>query len=318
MSMKNKFNKKRNKSHQSHAVLSDKRDGSEREGSVIAHFGTVVEVEDDNGVIYRCHLRKNQEPIITGDRVLWHLEKDNTGIVIASLPRKSLLTRPEKNHRNKLIAANIDVIVVVVAPPPNFSESLLDRYLVAAESRDIPAIILLNKIDLLNEDALIAMKKRLDKYTKMGYDVIYSSIFIKNGLHALLHALKNKRCVLVGVSGVGKSSIIMALTGHQQIKIGDVSSSHQGKHTTTTTRLYSLPEGGSLIDSPGVREFSLGDMPANEVIKGFIEFQPFIGLCKFRNCHHQSEPGCALQGAVAEGKISPERWQSYLDIIENI
>jgi ribosome biogenesis GTPase len=314
--MKNKFNKKRTKqTTHHHSVLSEKRDGTEREGTVVAHFGAVVHVEDDAGAIYRCHLRKNQDPVITGDRVLWHPEKDNTGIVITYLPRKSLLSRPESSHRSKLIAANIDAIVIVVAPPPNFSEHLLDRYLVAAENVQVPSIILLNKMDLLDEEGLTQMKIRLDKYAKMGYEVIYSSIFIKEGLLGLDHALKDKVCVLVGVSGVGKSSIIMTLTG-QDIKVGEVSSSKQGKHTTTTTRLYHLSDGGCLIDSPGVREFSLWNMQPEEVIKGFIEFQPFLGLCKFRNCHHQTEPGCALQLAVAEEKISPERWKSYLEIID--
>jgi ribosome biogenesis GTPase len=313
--MKNKFNKKRNKSNQPHSIPPEKLDGTEREGVIVAHFGAVAEVEDDAGAVFRCHLRKNQEPVITGDRVLWHPEKDNTGIVVCGLPRKSVLVRPESSHRSKLIAANIDAIVVVSAPPPNFSEHLLDRYLVAAELVHVQCIILLNKVDLLDEESFAEMKVRLDKYAKMGYEVIYSSTKIKDGLVELDKTLKDKVCVLVGVSGVGKSSIITTLTGIKNILVGDVSANKQGKHTTTTTRLYHLPHGGSLIDSPGVREFSLWNMPPEEVIKGFIEFKPFLGLCKFRNCRHQTEPGCALQMAVAENKISPERWKSYLDII---
>jgi ribosome biogenesis GTPase len=317
--MKNKLNKKQNKhiSHH-HTASPEKRDGTEREGLVVAHFGAVVEVEDDAGIVFRCHLRKNQDPVMTGDRVLWHPEKNNTGIVIEHLPRKSLLLRPETSHRNKLIAANIDAIVIVTAPTPHFSEQLLDRYLVAAEFVQVQPIILLNKVDLLDEETLAQMKERLAKYVKMGYDVIYSSIFIKEGLSELAIILKNKISVLVGVSGVGKSSIIMTLTGIQDIKVNEISLSKQGKHTTTTTRLYHLPSGGGLIDSPGVREFALGNMQPEEVIKGFIEFKPFLGLCKFRNCRHQTEPGCALQLAVAEEKISPERWKSYLEIVDQL
>lgn len=314
--MKNKFNKKSIRHQKHHTAPPEKLDGTEREGVIVAHFGAVAEVEDDAGVVVRCHLRKNQEPVITGDRVLWHPEKDNTGIVVCGLPRKSLLSRPENSHRNKLIAANIDAIVVVAAPPPNFSEHLLDRYLVAAEIVGVQAIILLNKVDLLDEDSLAAMQASLKKYATIGYEVIYSSTVTKDGLAELDHALKDKVCVLVGASGVGKSSIITTLTGIKNILVGEVSESKQGKHTTTTTRLYRLPEGGSLIDSPGVREFSLWNMDPEKIIRGFVEFKPYLGQCRFRNCGHQTEPDCALQMAVAEDKISPERWKSYLNIID--
>lgn len=313
--MKNKFNKQ--DKHKNYSKPTLKRDGTEREGTIIAHFGAVVEVEDKEGQLFRCHLRKNQDPVITGDIVLWHLEKDNTGIVLGHLPRKSLLVREEDRHRNKLIAANIDNIIIVLAPAPQFSEHLLDCYLVAAESRKIQPIILLNKIDLLEASVLNEMKTRLTLYLEMGYEVIYSSIFIKDGLTTLDQVLKNKVSVLVGPSGVGKSSIIAKLTGLNDIKVGEVSAKNQGKHTTTMTRLYYLPEGGgALIDSPGVREFALWNMPPEEIFKGFIEFQAFFGLCKFRNCQHKTEPECALQAALADNKINPKRWKSYLEMIE--
>jgi ribosome biogenesis GTPase len=312
--MKNKFNKQDKHKNYSKAIL--KRDGTEREGTIIAHFGAVVEVEDKEGHIFRCHLRKNQDPVITGDYVLWHLEKDNTGIVLGHLPRKSLLVREQDHHKNKLIAANVDNIIIVLAPGPHFSEHLLDCYLVAAEARKIQPIILLNKIDLLNELDLKELKMRFTLYVEMGYKVIYSSIFMQDGLIELNHTLKNMVSVLVGPSGVGKSSIIAKITGCNDIKIGEVSANNQGKHTTTMTRLYYLAEGGALIDSPGVREFALWNMPPEEIFKGFIEFQSFHGLCKFRNCQHKREPDCALQVALAENKISSKRWKSYLEMIE--
>jgi ribosome biogenesis GTPase len=314
--MKKKFNKKNDSAHKASFPRLEKLDGTEREGLIVAHFGAVVEVEDAEGALFRCHLRKNQEPVMTGDRVLWHPAKDNTGIMVCGLPRKSVLMRPESSHRSKLIAANIDAIVVVAAPPPNFSEHLLDCYLVAAETVGVRCIILLNKVDVLDEDSLLEMKARLNRYAKIGYPVIYSSTVSKDGLSELDQALQDQVCVLVGASGVGKSSIIATLTGVKNILVGEVSSAKQGKHTTTATRLYHLPRGGSLIDSPGVREFALWNMQPGEVIKGFVEFQPYLGSCKFRNCRHQTEPGCALQMAVAENKISPERWKSYLDIID--
>lgn len=311
--MKNKFNKQDKHKNYSKPVL--KLDGTERNGTIVAHFGAVVEVRDKEGYLFRCHLRKNQDPVITGDHVLWHLEKDNTGIILDYLPRKSLLVREENRHRNKLIAANIDKIIIVFAPGPQFSEYLLDCYLVAAEARKIQPIILLNKIDLLDEMSLSEMELRLKLYLDIGYQVIYSSIFTQDGLFALGQALKNNVAVLVGPSGVGKSSIIAKLTGLNDIKIGEVSSHYQGKHTTTMTRLYNLPQGGALIDSPGVREFALWNMPPEEIFKGFIEFQAFLGLCKFRNCQHKTEPDCALRLAIEENKISSKRWENYLEMI---
>ncbi|MBV8802085.1 MAG: ribosome small subunit-dependent GTPase A [Gammaproteobacteria bacterium] len=312
--MKNKFNKQ--DKHKKYVKPILKRNGTEREGTIVAHFGAVVEVEDKEGTVFRCHLRKNHDPVITGDEVLWHLEKDNTGIVLGHLPRKSLLVREEDRHRNKLIAANIDKIIIVLAPGPQFSEHLLDCYLVAAESRKIQPIILLNKMDLLNEADLAEMKMRFSLYVKMGYKVIYSSIFMSDGLAELSNTLENNVSVLVGPSGVGKSSIIAKLTGLNDIKIGEVSTHNQGKHTTTMTRLYYLPLGGALIDSPGVREFALWNMPPEEIFKGFIEFQPFLSLCKFRNCQHKTEPECAVQLAIEQNKISRKRWESYLEMIE--
>lgn len=296
----------------------EKLTGNEREGIIIAHFGATVDVQDSDQGIVRCHLRKNSEPCITGDRVLWRNEQDKSHVVVTVLPRKSLLARPESSSRNKMIAANIDAIIIVTAPPPILSFKLLDRYLVAAENLAIQPIILLNKIDLLKSDELKNIKDSLSLYEKIGYQVVYSSVRLTDGLQALKTILRDKCSVLVGVSGVGKSSIISALTQHKDITVGDVSATTGlGKHTTTATRLYSLPEGGSLIDSPGVREFALWHLSPSDVMRGFIDFQPFIGECKFRNCQHQTEPGCALQAAVEQKKIAELRWQSYWDIVSD-
>lgn len=309
---KHKFKQKKSEKT---SYIHTKLDGSEREGTVIAHFGATAEIEDENGQIYHAHLRKNAEPSITGDRVLWRLEKENTAIVASVLPRHSLLARPENSHKTKLICANIDNIIIVSAPGALFQERLIDRYLVAAENLQIRPIILLNKVDLLDEDQFNEMKSYLSLYEKIGYSVIYSSTKQPNGLSQLSEALINKTSVLVGVSGVGKSSIISALTGLSNVMIGEVVK--LGKHTTTTTRLYRLPQGGSLIDSPGVREFTLWHLPRSAILQGFIDFHPYLGSCKFRNCQHQSEPDCALQQAVSENKISEERWESFLEIAQD-
>jgi ribosome biogenesis GTPase len=293
--------------------------GTEREGLIVVHFGSHIELEDAAGNIFRCYLRKNLAPLITGDRVLWRLEPNNTVVIVRALPRKSLLARPENNSKTKLIAANVDVLVIVAASTPIFSEQLIDRYIVAAENVKIRPIILLNKIDLLDEKTLAALKKRLAIYETMGYLVIAASIYLEDGLKQLGEFLKNKTAMLVGASGVGKSSILATFTQHATIAINVVSAATGfGKHTTTMTRLYHLAQGGNLIDSPGVREFGLWNLRPQEILQGFIDFHPFLGQCKFRDCQHQKEPGCALQQAVINKKINLERWESYNKIIHSL
>lgn len=308
-------NKKQQPHHKPPKLL-----GNEREGLLITTFGAEAELENEFGAVVRCHIRKNAEPVITGDRVYWLPEKDGTGTIIGPiLPRKSLLYRPENAYRVKLIAANIDVIVIVTAPPPVLAEDMIDRYLVAAELMKIQPIILLNKVDLLNEKDRNAIEQRLAPYQKIGYQVIYSSTYTRDGLDALGTFLREKTCVLVGASGVGKSSIIATLTQEASIKVGEVSASTGlGKHTTTTTHLYHLPSGGNLIDSPGVREFNLWHVSEQELLQGFAEFKPFINRCKFRDCQHQKEPGCAIRTAVADKEIDERRFASYTKILAGL
>ncbi|MEO8401934.1 MAG: small ribosomal subunit biogenesis GTPase RsgA [Gammaproteobacteria bacterium] len=293
--------------------------GNEREGLLVTTFGANAELEDDNGNLVRCHIRKNCDPVITGDRVLWLPEQDGTASIVGHLPRKSLLCRPENSHKLKPIAANIDAIIVATAPPPVMSENMIDRYLVAAENLAIQPIILLNKVDLVTAESKQHIEQSLEVYKKIGYTVIFSSVYAQNGLAELSAFLQDKTCVLIGPSGVGKSSIIAALTSEQSIKIGEVSASTGlGKHTTTTTRLYHLPHGGNLIDSPGVREFGLWNIDPSDVIKGFVEFKSLLTRCKFRDCKHQKEPGCAVQAAVANQEVSGRRFQNYQNILQDL
>lgn len=293
--------------------------GTEREGLLITTFGATAELEDEYGNIIRCHIRKNADPVITGDRVYWILENDGTGTILGPLPRKSLLSRPENAHHFKLIAANIDHVIIVTAPPPVLSEDMIDRYLVAAELLHIQPIILLNKMDLLDNEAREQILLRLSVYEKIGYTVIYSSTYTRDGLNQLDQFLREKTCVLVGASGVGKSSIIAALTSEQTIRVAEVShSSGLGKHTTTTTHLYHLPHGGNLIDSPGVREFGLWHATPDELLQGFIEFKNFMHGCKFRDCKHQKEPGCVIREAVSNHEIDERRFQSYCKMLAHL
>ena len=286
-----------------------------RQGLVISYFGNSVAVEADDGQVFQCHLRRNQELPVVGDRVRWQLEKGDTGTIIEILPRKSQLVRGDSKGKSKVIAANVDVIAIVMAPPPIFSEYLVDRYLVAAELLNIHPVLVLNKVDLLDASTLKSTNERLDTYRQIPYPVILSSIYTQDGLSELSQHLNGKTAVLVGPSGVGKSSIISALA-NLDIRTGDVSAKGAGKHTTTATRLYHLPEGGHLIDSPGVREFNLWQVNKQDVLRGFKEFQQALSGCKFRDCQHLVEPGCAVQEAVAHGKISSNRFMSYQELMK--
>lgn len=296
----------------------ERRKGTEREGLLIGHFGASAQVEDAEGKVIQCHIRKNSEPMITGDKVIWQPENNQGGVILDHLPRKSLFHQPRPNGKNKLLAANIDIIIIVTAPPPILSETLIDHYLVAAENLKIQPILLFNKMDLLTDNNRQSILDRLAIYEKIGYTVIFSSIYTPDGLHALKNCLHDKTGVLVGMSGVGKSTIIAHLAPNEKIKIGENATSGLGKHTTTMTRLYHLKENGNLIDSPGVREFHLWQMSREEILHGFSEFRNFAGKCKFRDCLHIKEPGCAIKIAVEKGEISPLRFASYEKlIIEN-
>jgi ribosome biogenesis GTPase len=288
-----------------------------KSGLVISYFGNSVAVEAADGQVFQCHLRRNQELPVVGDHVEWQLEKDNTGLIQTITPRKTVLARGDNRGNMKVIAANVDMIMIVMAPPPVFAAHLVDRYLVAAESLGITPILVVNKIDLLNQAERQQLDASLKMYRDVPYPVLFTSALTEEGLDALIATLQNKVSVLVGPSGVGKSSIIADLV-KQDIRVNEVSPKGAGKHTTTATRLYHLPNGGKLIDSPGVRDFSLWPVSQLEILKGFREFNAFLTGCKFRDCAHTVEPGCAVQAAVADGKISRERFTSYQSLVKEI
>jgi ribosome biogenesis GTPase len=293
--------------------------GPEQQGLVIAHYGTQVAVESAPGQGQRCHLRANLEGLVTGDRVVW-CQGDPIGVVVAQLPRDNVLSRPDPYGKLKPVAANIDQILVVIAPFPQPHANLIDRYLVAAETVGIEPVILLNKIDLLTDDPALAaeMGALLAVYPGLGYRILRTSSKA-GGLETLHVALRERTSIFVGQSGVGKSSLVNALLPEAELRVGSLSENTlKGTHTTTTAQLLHLACGGTLIDSPGIREFGLWHMSREEVEQGFREFRPFLGNCKFRDCRHQQEPGCAILEASTSGAISPGRLNSYRHIVNSL
>jgi len=326
------------------------------QGIVTAHHGGEVEIVaiDSSAVAtapavpYRCHVRANLPAIVCGDRVLWRAaathdasEADSaapTGIVEALQPRLTVIHRPRPHGGPKPVAANIDLILLVLAAQPEPVINLIDRYLVAAENAGIAAALLVNKTDLLNDAAhaprLAEIKQLAQLYAELGYPVYQyqanPDACDSNACNAIAAAkfdpatvLANKTTILVGQSGVGKSSIINKLCTSAAAATGDVSSANRkGRHTTTNAQLYFLgrnqySDQGAIIDSPGIREFALWHLSQEDIIDGMPELRRFASQCRFRDCQHGKTAGCALQQAFDQGLVPASRIASYRHILES-
>lgn len=294
--------------------------GPEQTGRITACYGNRVLVESDEhkGEVHRCYLRANLPSIVTGDRVTWQNGESN-GVVVAISPRSSELCRPDNRGKLRPVAANIDCIAVVIAPFPEPHANLIDRYLVAAERQGIQPILILNKIDLIAEDHRETLVSLMDNYRKLGYDCLLVSAHTGKGIDELTDYLSTRTSVFVGQSGVGKSSLLNSIAPGAKAAVGALSeSAAKGTHTTTTAQLFHLPSGGEVIDSPGIREFGLWHIEPDAIADGFVEFRAFLGHCRFRDCRHQGEPGCALRQAIASGSISATRFRSYQQILQSL
>ncbi|MCP4048133.1 MAG: ribosome small subunit-dependent GTPase A [Gammaproteobacteria bacterium] len=286
---------------------------------MIASFGKTALVEDTQGHSCLCAIRRKITRPVSGDSVHWLSTGDRQGVIVAVGPRTNVLGRPDRRGRTRVIAANLDRLVIVVASEPAIQEILIDRYLIAAAYFDISPFILLNKTDLLSEEDNYTLEKRLSLYTQLGYPLIRSSIKPANGLDQLIEVLHHGSSMLVGQSGVGKSSLIRHLVSNAEIAVTPINRvTGFGRHTTSATTLYHLPGKGNIIDSPGVRDFGLWHIPEDRIAPGFIEFRKHLTQCRFRNCSHGDEPGCAVKAAVDSGGISPQRFANYHAIMNSL
>jgi ribosome biogenesis GTPase / thiamine phosphate phosphatase len=296
--------------------------GTEISGTVITNYGSQVDIEGHSapfsGEIMRCFVRANIPTLVTGDKIIWrHAEPQ--GVVVALEPRQSELIRPDNYGKLRPVAANIDRIGVVFAVQPAPQSNLLDRYLVAAEAQGIEPFLVLNKTDLLDQQSDSEVNAIIESYQSIGYQVICVSAINHGGLDELKAFLEDKSCIFVGQSGVGKSSLINQLVPENNSAVGPLSeATNEGTHTTTASKLIHLDNGGVVIDSPGIREFALTHLNQTAIINGFKDFRPFLGYCKFRDCKHESDAGCALVAAVASGELQQQRLDNYRQIINSL
>lgn len=289
------------------------------EGLVITRHGQNLAVADNTGTIFHCLSRQNIGQVVCGDRVVWQPTTKGEGVVTALLERDTALIRPNFSGEERALAANITCLIIVLAPEPTPSTYLVDQYLVAAEKIGVKVLIALNKRDLLDDAAQHAFDVKFGHYPAIGYPIIRISAKYEHGLDPLIDQLKGETSILVGQSGVGKSSLVMALLPNIEIQVSRLSeSSGLGKHTTSATTLYTLPQGGKLIDSPGVRSFRLGKLTQQQLELGFRDFKEVLGHCKFSNCSHRHEPGCALIEAVKSGKIHQQRLDNFLHMADSL
>ncbi len=300
-------------------------------GIVIKSTGSWYEVKNENDKIVICRIRgkfrikgiKTTNPVAVGDLVDYQIEPHkDMGVIVKIHPRKNYILRRSINLSKQyhILAANIDqVFVTVTIAQPETSLSFIDRILVTAEAYHIPAVILINKIDLIKNDKLLIEKKNnlIKTYQNIGYQVVELSAETRENIAFLKNLMRDKTSMFTGHSGVGKSSLINAVDPQLNIKTATISKTHlQGKHTTTFAQLHDLSFGGHIIDTPGIRGFGIVDMEPEEIDSYFPEIFRLKADCKFNNCQHINEPGCAVKPAVKAEKIALSRYKSYLQILE--
>lgn len=293
-------------------ILSNEEIEGALSGRVISQHGQHVTLEDQDLNLHKAAVRQSLGAIVCGDYVYYILEQ-NEPVVTIRLPRNNHFSRIAFGGAEKILAANIDKLYIVIAPKPEPSPSLIDRYLIAARYFEIDVAFIVNKKDEITDSKELAF---LQDYQKLGLKVHYTSTYDPDSITELNHLLTGKTSIFVGQSGVGKSSLTNKLIPELELQTQKINASTGlGNHTTSSTTLYHLPMTESyLIDSPGVRSFNIEHLPLDAIDNGFPEFKTITEPCRFSNCSHGDDPGCSFQAAIAEGLISQRRLDSYLQI----
>ncbi len=288
------------------------------DGLVISHLGQGLAVETPDGTIMLCQTRRRLGDVAVGDRIRWSPSDDGMqGRVEEVLARSSVLVRPGYAGKNRVVAANLDRVFIVIAPSPQPDWLLVDQYLAVCEFRHIAAEIIYNKIDLAENEA--QAQTELNDFVRIGYPVHPVSARKDIGIIELKQGLHGHCSMFSGQSGVGKSSLTNALLPDKNLRTNEISErSGLGRHTTTAATLYHLPEGGDLIDSPGVAVFGLAEIKGQDLAWCYREFQAHIGHCRFNDCRHINDKGCAVREAVEKGEIALARHQRYVKLLDKL
>lgn len=306
---------------------------NKEEGLIYKSTGSWYEVQDAEGHMWQGRIKgrlkidtdiSSTNPVAVGDHVLYDIEDEaaNTIIIRDIAPRKNYIVRVSPHNRNQkhIIAANLDAaLVMATIAAPRTSNGFIDRFLITAEAYHIPAIIVINKTDLLEEEHQTQLAQWTQQYEGAGYEVYPVSALDPATITALKERLRSRTTLFSGHSGVGKSTLINQLMPQLGLRTNAVSDwSGKGQHTTTFAEMFDLPDGGRIIDTPGVKEFGLINLEREELSHYFPEMRAVLNDCRFNNCLHLNEPGCAVKAAVAEGRITQERYASYQAILDSI
>lgn len=300
-------------------------------GRVFKSTGSWYTVEAEDRTIFQCRLRgklkldgiKTTNPVAVGDKVQFEVEnaEKGTGIIISVMPRENYIIRKSVHNARygSIIAANIDqALLIVTIAYPATSLGFIDRFLVTAESFRIPVFLIFNKKDLLDDDLKQVYHRLSEVYEALNYKTLLISAFDNNDIEKVKQLLENKTSLVSGHSGVGKSTLINSIAPHINQKTSEVSDfAQKGVHTTTFAEMFKISEGTFIIDTPGIKELGLLDIEPEELSHFFPEMRDLLGKCKFYNCTHTHEPGCAIEAAFAEGLIAESRYKSYLSMLDN-
>ncbi len=298
-------------------------------GMVVKNTGSWYQVITDEGEQVECKIKGNlrlkdirsTNPIAVGDRVEFVLNADGIGMIAGILDRRNYLIRKSSNlsRQAHILAANLDLaLLVATINYPETSTTFIDRFIASAEAYSIPAALVINKTDLYDDNELAYARALQELYEHIGYPVYLISALRPESIAQLEDMLKGKTTLISGNSGVGKSTLINALLPDSGARTGEISSYHKkGMHTTTFSEMFALTKGGWLIDTPGIKGFGTIDMEADEISHYFKEIFAISNDCRFTNCQHIKEPGCAVRRAVDEHRISMSRYQSYLSILSD-
>ena len=299
-------------------------------GLVLKSTGSHYRVRTPEGVVYDCSIRgklrikevRTTNPIAVGDNVLFEIEKRNvSGIITEVLDRRNYILRKASNlsKQSQIIAANIDqLLLMITIIMPETPYEFIDRFLITAEAYRVPAQIIINKTDLYDSVAIEKMECLEKIYNKIGYETIRTSLYNNTNLQQVKELLKDKISLISGNSGVGKTSLLNYFNPGLNLKTAEISDYHkQGKHITTFPEMHQMPFGGMVIDTPGIRGFGVVDMKRNEIYHFFREIFSTSKRCRFNNCLHLDEPGCAVRTAVEQGEIDFSRYRTYLNMMED-